>query len=250
MKFISWNVNGIRSVLKKGFNEFLEEQNADFVCLQETKASPEQVEGLKSEDYFCFWDSAEKKGYSGTALFSKEEPLNVSKGLGIEEHDKEGRVISAEFPDFFLVTAYVPNSKRGLERLEYRQQWDRDFALHLDTLQRTKPVIVCGDLNVAHKEIDLANPKTNKRSAGFTIEERQGFDALLAKGFTDSFRYFNDRPNHYTWWSNFYGARARNIGWRIDYFCVSDAFMSNVSSSRILPEIKGSDHCPVVLTLK
>ena len=250
MKFVSWNVNGIRSVLKKGFNDFLADQDADFVCLQETKAHPEQVEGLSSEDYFCFWNSAKKKGYSGTALFSKEEPINVIKGIGIEDHDNEGRVITAEFPDFNLVTAYVPNSQRDLARLDYRQRWDQDFRDFLMDLAKKKPVILCGDLNVAHKEIDLTNPKSNKKSAGFTLEERDGFSRLLESGFTDSFRYFVDRPHHYTWWSNFGNCRARNIGWRIDYFCVSDAFMPNVASSRILPDIKGSDHCPVVLNLK
>ncbi len=250
MKLVSWNVNGIRASLKKGFNDFLEMQNADVVCLQETKATPDQVEGLKSEDYCCFWNSADKKGYSGTALFSKEEPINVIYDIGIEEHDKEGRVITAEFSDFYVVTAYVPNSKRGLSRLDYRQRWDLDFCHFLINLQIEKPVILCGDLNVAHKEIDLANPKSNKRNPGFTQEERSGFDRFLEHGLIDSFRHFNDRPNHYSWWSNFNKCRERNIGWRIDYFCVSDTFMPNVASSRILSDVYGSDHCPVSLTLK
>jgi exodeoxyribonuclease-3 len=250
LKFISWNVNGIRAGIKKGFNDFLAAQDAEFVCLQEIKARPEQVEGLKSEDYFCFWNPAEKKGYSGTALFSKEEPMDVSYGLGVAEHDTEGRVITAEFPDFYLVTAYVPNSKRGLLRLDYRQKWDQDFCNYLVGLKAKKPVILCGDLNVAHKEIDLCNPKSNKKSAGFTPEERAGFDRFLDNGFVDSFRYFTDRPHHYTWWSNFRNCRARNIGWRIDYFCVSDDYMSSVESSRILADVKGSDHCPVVMNLK
>jgi exodeoxyribonuclease-3 len=243
-------VNGIRAGIKKGFNDFLETQDAEFVCLQEIKARPEQVKDLKSEDYFCFWNPADKKGYSGTAIFCKDEPLDVKKGLGIPEHDAEGRVITAEFPDFYLVTAYVPNSKRGLLRLDYRQKWDQDFCNYLVDLKTKKPVILCGDLNVAHKEIDLSNPKSNKKSAGFTPEERAGFDRFLDNGFVDSFRHFSDRPHHYTWWSNFNNCRARNIGWRIDYFCVSDDYMSNVASSRILADIKGSDHCPVVLNLK
>jgi exodeoxyribonuclease-3 len=250
MKLISWNVNGIRAALKKGFNDWLSRENPEIICLQETKARPEQVENLDVADYFCFWNSANKKGYSGTAIFTKEEPLNVTKGIGIEEHDQEGRVITAEFPDFYLVTVYVPNSKRGLERLSYRQKWDLDFNNYLVSLDKAKPVIFCGDLNVAHKEIDLANPKTNKRNAGFTKEERQGFDRFVKNGFIDSFRHFHDRPHHYTWWSYMHQARARNIGWRIDYFCVSDRFTSNMKAARIHSEIHGSDHCPVSLILK
>jgi exodeoxyribonuclease III len=250
MKVISWNVNGIRAGIRKGFNDFLVAQDADILCLQETKARPEQVIGLESEDYCCFWNSAEKKGYSGTAIFSKEEPLAVTYGLGVSEHDTEGRVITAEFQDFNLVTVYTPNSKRGLLRLGYRQKWDADFRHYLMNLKAQKPVILCGDLNVAHEDIDLSNPKANKRSAGFTKEERQGFSTLLDSGFTDSFRHFNNRPNHYTWWSNFNKCRERNIGWRIDYFCVSENFMPRVESSRILADVHGSDHCPILLTLK
>lgn len=250
MKLISWNVNGIRASIKKGFDKWLQEENPDIICLQETKARPEQVENLDTADYYCFWNSADKKGYSGTAIFTKEEPNNVSYGLGIEEHDKEGRVITLEFPDYYLVTVYTPNSKRGLLRLGYRQQWDKDFCDFLVSLQNKKPVIFCGDLNVAHKEIDLCNPGANKKNAGFTSEERQGFDRFIENGFVDSFRHFNNRPNHYTWWSNFSNSRARNIGWRIDYFCVSKSFMDNVESARILADVHGSDHCPVLLKLR
>jgi len=253
MKLISWNVNGFRSVLKKGFNSFLDEQCADIVCLQEVRALPEQISNFDSGDYFCFWNPAEKKGYSGTAIFTKEEPINVIKGItvGEDERDKEGRVITAEYPDFYLVTVYTPNSKRDLSRLTYRQSWDRAFCNYLNSLRdNKKPVIFCGDLNVAHKEIDLTNPKANKKNAGFTLEERQGFGRFLAYGFVDSFRHFNQRPHHYTWWSNFRNARSRNIGWRIDYFCVSDDFMDKIESSRILADVRGSDHCPISLSLK
>lgn len=251
MKLISWNVNGIRALLKKGhFNSWLAEENPTILCLQETKAEAAQVEGLESSDYYCFWNSAQKKGYSGTAIFTKDEPLNVEKGIGISEHDQEGRVITAEFPDFYLTTVYVPNAKRDLSRLEYRQQWDKDFCDYLVGLKKKKPVIFCGDLNVAHKEMDLARPKSNRRNAGFTVEERSGFDRFLDNGFVDSFRHFNDRPHHYTWWSYMHKARVKNIGWRIDYFCVSDDFIDNVKSARILADITGSDHCPVSLVLK
>ena len=250
MKLISWNVNGIRAVLKKGFNQWLGEENPDILCLQETKARPEQVEGLDSDEYFCYWNSAEKKGYSGTAIFTKEEPLSVVKGIGIEEHDQEGRVITAEFADFTLVTVYTPNSKRGLLRLDYRQKWDQDFATYLTSLKKKKPVIFCGDLNVAHKEIDLARPKPNKKNAGFTQEERSGFGRFIDSGFVDSFRHFNVRPHHYTWWSYMHKARAKNLGWRIDYFCVSEDYIDNVESSRILADVRGSDHCPVSLVLR
>lgn len=251
MKLISWNVNGIRALLKKGqFNSWLAEQSPEILCLQETKAEPSQVEGLESSDYYCFWNSAQKKGYSGTAIFTKDEPLNIIKGIGIDEHDQEGRVITAEFSDFYLLTVYVPNAKRDLSRLDYRQQWDRDFCNYLVSLKRKKPVIFCGDLNVAHKEIDLARPQSNRRNAGFTDEERAGFANLLSAGFVDSFRHFNKRPHHYTWWSYMHKARAKNIGWRIDYFCVSDDFIDNIKSARILADVIGSDHCPVSLVLK
>jgi exodeoxyribonuclease-3 len=250
MKLISWNVNGIRATLKKGFNDFLAAQNPDIICLQETKAHPEQVKNLDSSDYFCFWNSAEKKGYSGTAIFTKEEPIRVFKGIGIE--DNEGRVITAEFADFNLVTVYTPNSKRDLSRLNYRQKWDQYFCAYLVGLKSKskKPVIFCGDLNVAHKEIDLANPKSNKKNAGFTPQERAGFDRFVANGFVDTFRHFNVRPHHYTWWSYMHKARARNIGWRLDYFCVSEEVIDKIESSRILADVHGSDHCPVSLVLK
>ena len=251
MKLISWNVNGVRAVLKKGFSDFIESEAPDIVCLQETKATPEQViipQSLAS--YKAFWNIAEKKGYSGTAIFTKADPIAVTFGLGIAEHDREGRVIAAEYPDFFLVNVYVPNSKRELERLPYRQQWDRDFLAYLQRLEKTKPVIWCGDLNVAHTEIDLARPKNNMKTHGFTPEERAGFDAFVAGGFVDTFREFEKAGGHYTWWSVMSGARAKNIGWRIDYFLCSASLRPRVKASRIYPHIQGSDHCPIGLELK
>ena len=247
---ISWNVNGIRAVLKKGFLDFMSEYNPDVLCLQETKARPEQVD-MDLEGYHAYWNSAEKKGYSGTAIFTKEEPLNVTYGLGIEEHDNEGRVITLEFKDYFLTTVYTPNSKGDLSRLPYRHdKWDVDFLAHMKELEKKKPVIFCGDLNVAHKEIDLKNPKTNKKSAGFTMEEREGFDNIVNAGFIDTFRMFDDRPEQYTWWSYRAGARPRNVGWRIDYFCASESLKDNLSGAEILQSVMGSDHCPVVLKIK
>ena len=249
MKFISWNVNGIRAVLKKGFMDFLQEQNPDIICLQETKAHKEQVD-ISLDNYpFDYWNSAVKKGYSGTAIFSKKEPLNIIYGIGIEEHDQEGRVITAEFEDYYLVTVYTPNSKRELLRLEYRQQWDIDFLKFVKELEKKKPVIFCGDLNVAHKEIDLKNPKTNHRNPGFTDEERSSFDNIINAGFIDTFREFNNEGGHYTWWSYMFQARQKDIGWRIDYFCISKSLKSNLKDAYILKDVLGSDHAPVVLEI-
>ena len=250
MKIISWNVNGIRAVLKKGFIDFVNDVKPDIICIQETKAHPEQVD-LELNDYpYKFWNSAEKKGYSGTAIFSKINPINVKNDLGIEKHDQEGRVICFELQDFYLVTVYTPNSKRDLSRLNYRQkEWDVDFLTYLKELEKIKPIIFCGDLNVAHKEIDLKNPKTNKRNAGFTNEERQGFDNYIKAGFIDTFRMFNSDEGHYTWWSYMFSARAKNIGWRIDYFCVSQIIKEKVKKSIILPETMGSDHAPILIEI-
>ena len=249
MKFISWNVNGIRAVLKKGFTDFLQEQNPDIICLQETKAHKEQVD-ISLDNYpFDYWNSAVKKGYSGTAIFSKKEPLNIIYGIGIEEHDQEGRVITAEFEDYYLVTVYTPNSKRELLRLEYRQQWDIDFLKFVKELEKKKPVIFCGDLNVAHKEIDLKNPKTNRRNPGFTDEERASFDNIESAGFIDTFREFNVEGGHYTWWSYMFQARKKDIGWRIDYFCISESLKSQLKDAYILKDVLGSDHAPVVMEL-
>ena len=250
MKLISWNVNGLRAVLKKNFLEFLDAEKPDVLCLQETKCHPDQVEQLWPASYTTFWNSAEKKGYSGTAIFTKARPLNVTPHIGIAEHDREGRVLTAEFADFFLVNVYTPNSKRELERLPYRQVWDADFLRYLKKLEKKKPVICCGDLNVAHTEIDLANPKTNKFTHGFTAEERAGFSAFVAAGFVDTFREFEKGGGHYTWWSQMNNARARNIGWRIDYFLVSSSLRPRLKSAKIYPHIPGSDHCPVGLELK
>ncbi len=249
MKFISWNVNGIRAVLKKGFMDFLQEQNPDIICLQETKAHKEQVD-ISLDNYpFDYWNSAVKKGYSGTAIFSKKEPLNIIYGIGIEEHDQEGRVITAEFEDYYLVTVYTPNSKRELLRLEYRQQWDIDFLKFVKELEKKKPVIFCGDLNVAHKEIDLKNPKTNRRNPGFTDEERASFDNIESAGFIDTFREFNVEGGHYTWWSYMFQARTKDIGWRIDYFCISESLKPQLKDAYILKDVLGSDHAPVVMEL-
>ena len=255
---LSWNVNGIRAVSKKGFEAFLAETNHDIVCLQETKISEDLVHGFQFENYpHLIWNCAEKKGYSGTAIFSKQAPLSVKKGIGIEKHDKEGRVISAEFEDFYLVTVYTPNAQghdenRRPKRLDYRtKEWDVDFLNFILELEKSKPVIFCGDLNVAHKEIDLANPSTNRKNAGFTDEERQGFQSILDAGYLDIFRELHpDTTDAYTWWSYRANARANNVGWRIDYFCVSEKLRAQIASTKNLTSVLGSDHCPITLSLK
>jgi exodeoxyribonuclease-3 len=250
MKLISWNVNGLRACLTKGFMNYFEEMNADVFCLQETKLSEGQVE-LPLEGYHQYWNYAEKKGYSGTAVFSREEPICVSYGLGIEEHDHEGRVITLEYATFYLVTVYTPNSQEGLKRLEYRMRWEDDFLSYLKGLEEKKPVIFCGDLNVAHKEIDLKNPKTNRKNAGFTDEEREKFTALTNAGFIDTFRYFYpEQEGMYSWWSYRFKAREKNAGWRIDYFCVSESLKKALKDAKIHTDIFGSDHCPVELDIE
>ncbi|CAI8305726.1 MAG: Exodeoxyribonuclease [Opitutia bacterium UBA7350] len=257
IKLISWNVNGLRAVIKKGFEGFLAAEQPDVLCLQETKISDDLVANFAFEGYpHLYWNCAEKKGYSGTALLCRDAPLSVKKGIGIQKHDTEGRVLTAEFSDYFLVTVYTPNSQNHDEnkrprRLDYRTlEWDVDFLNYCKKLEEGKPVIFCGDLNVAHKEIDLANPKTNRRNAGFTDEERAGFDAILQEGFTDTFRYFYpDTAERYSWWSYRAGARKRNIGWRIDYFCASPKLLPNLKTADILDQVEGSDHCPVSLHL-
>lgn len=250
MKLISWNVNGLRSVLKKNFLDYLDAENPDVLCLQETKCGPNDVEQLWPAGYATYWNSAEKRGYSGTAIFAKKRPLNVVPHIDIAEHDKEGRVLAAEFADFFLVNVYVPNAKRDLSRLAYRQKWDRDFLGYLKKLEKKKPVIFCGDLNVAHTEIDLANPKANVHNHGFTSEERAGFDAFMKAGFLDTFREFEKSGGHYSWWSQMGGARSRNVGWRIDYFLISASLRPRLKRAFIQPEIETSDHCPVGIELR
>ncbi len=252
MKIISWNVNGIRAALNKGMADFLSTENPDILCLQETKAREEQVElPLEFGAYKSYWNSAEKPGYSGTAIFTKEAPLEVTHGFGIDEHDREGRVLTLEYPDFFLVNVYTVNAQDGLRRLPYRLQWDTAFRLHLNHLALTKPVIFCGDLNVAHNEIDLARPQANRKSAGFSDEERASFTELLDSGFIDSFRHFHpDKTEAYSWWSYRGGARQRNVGWRLDYFGISPALMERVTDAAILSHVLGSDHCPVSIVLK
>lgn len=249
MKLISWNVNGIRACLNKGFSDFFKEVNADIFCLQETKCHPEQI-NLEFEGYTSYWNSAERKGYSGTAIFTKKQPVNVTYGIGIEEHDKEGRIITLEFENFYLVTNYTPNAKRELERLDYRMVWEDEIRKYLLELNKKKPVIMCGDLNVAHEEIDLKNPKTNKGNAGFTNEEREKMTELLNAGFIDSYRYLYPEKIEYSWWSYMGHAREKNVGWRIDYFIVSNDFRENIKDATIYTEILGSDHCPVGLEIK
>ena len=249
MKLVSWNVNGIRAVLTKGFEDFFKSVNADIFCIQETKCQEGQVE-LEFDGYESYWNSAEKKGYSGTAIFTKIKPISVKYGIGIEEHDKEGRVITLEFKDFYMVNIYTPNSKRELERLDYRQIWEDEIRKYLLNLNKTKPVIMCGDLNVAHKEIDLKNPKTNTHNAGFTIEERNKMTELLNAGFVDTFRYlYPDKTDCYTWWSYMRKAREKNVGWRIDYFIVSDSIKNKIKEANIYKDIMGSDHCPIGLEI-
>ncbi len=250
MKLISWNVNGLRACVQKGFLEYFKEADADIFCLQETKMQPGQLE-LELPGYHQYWNSAEKKGYSGTAVFTRKEPLEVTYGIGVEEHDHEGRVITAEYEEFFVITVYVPNSQRELTRLEYRMQWEEAFLKYLKKLEEKKPVIYCGDLNVAHQEIDLKNPKTNRRNAGFTDEERKCFGKVLENGFVDTFRYFYpDQRDAYSWWSYMGQARAKNVGWRIDYFVVSEILRDRLEDAKIHSEVLGSDHCPVELDLK
>lgn len=249
MKFISWNVNGLRAIVKKNFSEVFEALDADFFCLQETKLQEGQIE-LDLPGYHQYWNYAEKKGYSGTAIFAKEPALSVFYGLGIEEHDTEGRVITLEYPEFFLITCYTPNSQNELRRLDYRMTWEDAFLAYLTELKQQKPVILCGDLNVAHKNIDIKNWKTNQKSAGFTPEEREKFSTLLAAGFTDTFRYFYpDAEGIYSWWSYRFNARKNNAGWRIDYFVVSDDLNERLLDAKIHTDIIGSDHCPVELDL-
>jgi len=256
VKMISWNVNGIRAAIKKGFVDFLGKYDPDVICLQETKAMPEQVDVTLDQYPHKFWNSAQKKGYSGTAIFSKIKPKNCYYDLGIDEHDNEGRVITLEFADYFLINVYTPNSKRDLSRLNYRyEKWDPDFLKFIIEKEKDKPIILCGDLNVAHKEIDLANPSTNKTTksskgnAGFTDEEREGFDNIIKKGFIDSFRHFNLEGENYSWWSYRANARARNIGWRIDYFCISHQLLPSLKKSKILCNVMGSDHAPVMIEM-
>ena len=249
VKFISWNVNGLRACADKGFAEAFKALDADFFCLQETKMQAGQLD-LAFEGYRSYWNYAEKKGYSGTAIYAKHEPLSVTYGIGIEEHDHEGRVITLEMPDFYLITVYTPNSQDELRRLDYRMKWEDDFRQYLLALDAKKPVIVCGDMNVAHQEIDLRNPKTNRRNAGFTDEEREKMTVLLNAGFTDTFRYFYpDMANQYSWWSYRFHAREKNAGWRIDYFLTSKRLDERLKGAKIHNEIFGSDHCPVELTI-
>ena len=249
MKLISWNVNGLRACMQKGFLDFFKEVDADIFCLQETKLQEGQIE-LELPGYHQYWNYAEKKGYSGTAIFTKEEPIRVTYGIGIEEHDHEGRVITAEYPEFYFVTVYVPNAQQELKRLDYRMKWEEDFLAYLKKLEESKPVIYAGDLNVAHQEIDLKNPKTNRGNAGFTDEERACFSKVLENGFIDTFRYFYpETTGIYSWWSYRFQARAKNAGWRIDYFVVSECLKERLSDAKIHTEIMGSDHCPVELDI-
>lgn len=249
MKFISWNVNGLRACMNKDFEKFFNEINADIFCLQETKLRAGQI-NFAPAGYNCYWNYAEKKGYSGTAIFTKQKPLSVQYGMGIEEHDKEGRLITLEFDDFYFATVYVPNSQRELARLDYRMKWEDDFLKFILSLEKTKPVVFCGDLNVAHREIDLKNPKTNRNNAGFTDAERSKFSVLLESGFTDTFRYFYpELEGAYSWWSYMFKAREKNAGWRIDYFVASKSLNGKLTDAKIHSDILGSDHCPIELTI-
>jgi len=250
LKFISWNVNGLRACVGKGFLDFFNQEAPDFLCIQETKLQAHQID-LDLPGYEQFFYDAQKKGYSGTAIFAKAPPISVSRGIGIEPHDNEGRVLTLEYADFFLINVYTPNSQRGLARLDYRMEWDAAFRDFAANLAEEKPCIICGDLNVAHQEIDIANPKSNRRNAGFTDEERGQFTKTLAAGFVDTFRHLHpDTPDAYTWWSYMANSRARNIGWRIDYFLTSQSLAPQITKAEILPEIHGSDHCPVFLEIK
>ena len=249
MKFISWNVNGLRACQDKGFSDVFRQMEADFFCLQETKMQEGQLD-IAFEGYDAYWNSADKKGYSGTAIFTRHKPLSVTRGIGIDEHDHEGRVITLEMDAFYLVTCYTPNSQDGLKRLDYRMKWEADFLAYLQHLDARKPVVLCGDLNVAHEEIDIKNPKTNRRNAGFTDEEREKFTLLLSKGFTDAFRWKYPEQVTYSWWSYRFHAREKNAGWRIDYFVVSNRLQERIADVKIHTGIFGSDHCPVELILK
>ncbi len=250
MLLLSWNVNGIRAVLKKGFLDFLTTTRPDILCIQEMRATPEQID-FSMEGYHRFWNPAERKGYSGTAIFSKVPPIHSSFGMGMPQHDGEGRVVTLEYDDFYLVNVYTPNVGRSLDRLEYRfKEWDPVFLAYVKDLEKGKPVIFCGDLNVAHKEIDLANPKSNDGNAGFTKEERMGFDRIVENGFLDTFREFHSEGGQYSWWSNFGKARAKNVGWRIDYFCMSSSFRPRLQDALIMPQVMGSDHCPVGIVIE
>lgn len=250
MKLISWNVNGLRACVGKNFMEFFCEVDADIFCLQETKLQAGQIE-MDLPGYYQYWNYAVKKGYSGTAIFTKREPMDVFYGIGIPEHDQEGRVITLEFPEFYMVTVYTPNSQNELARLDYRMKWEDDFLAYLKNLEEKKPVVFCGDLNVAHKEIDLKNPKTNRKNAGFTDEERNKFSVVLENGFIDTYRYFYpEQEGIYSWWSYRFRAREKNAGWRIDYFCVSEALKEHLEDAKIHTSVMGSDHCPVELKLK
>ncbi len=250
MKIVSWNVNGLRAVLNKGFLDFFNEVDVDIFCIQETKMQKEQAD-FDFPGYYEYWNCAEKKGYSGTLILTKNKPISESYGIGIEEHDKEGRVITLEFDKFYMVNCYTPNSKRELERLEYRQVWEDDFRKYLNKLNENKPLILCGDLNVAHKEIDLKNPKTNRHNAGFTDEERNKMTELLKENFTDTFRFlYPEQKEAYTWWSYMGHAREKNIGWRIDYFITSNSLNKRIIDSKIYPEVMGSDHCPIELDIE
>ena len=250
MKLISWNVNGLRACVQKGFLEYFQQVDADVFCIQERKLQAGQID-LDLPGYHQYWNYAVTKGYSGTAMFTKQEPLSVSYGIGMEEHDQEGRVITAEFPEYYVVTVYTPNSQNELARLPYRMQWEEDFLAYLKKLEEKKPVIFCGDLNVAHREIDLKNPKTNRKNAGFTDEERAKFSHVLESGFIDTYRYFYpDQEGVYSWWSYRFKAREKNAGWRIDYFCVSESLKDRLVSASIHTEVTGSDHCPVELVIE
>ena len=250
MKLISWNVNGLRACITKGFNDFFKEIDADMFCIQETKMQEDQAKEIQFEGYHRFMNSAVKKGYSGTMVFTKQEPLSVTYGLGIEEHDQEGRIISLEYEKFYLICCYTPNSKRELERLDYRMIWEDEILKYFKKLEETKPVVYCGDLNVAHQEIDIKNPATNHHSAGFTDEERNKFSVLLSNGFIDTYRYMYPDKVEYSWWSYMRQAREKNIGWRIDYFVVSDALKQNIEDAKIHTSVLGSDHCPIELDIK
>lgn len=251
MKIISWNVNGVRAAVGKGLLDFIDSVDADVICLQETKAQPDQLTHIEwPANYQCHWNAAIKKGYSGTGILTRQSPLKVWDGLGIAEHDQEGRVQNVEFEQFILVNVYTPNAQHALARLDYRLEWDKAFRKHVQTLQKKKPVLFCGDLNVAHKEIDLARPKENVKNPGFSPEERASFSRLVDAGFIDTFREFEPEGGHYSWWSYRAGARARNVGWRIDYCCISPDLRSRLQSAFILPAVMGSDHCPVGVTLQ